>query len=138
MKSKYFLILSIVVYLVSLALPLFINFHPTDNRLVEYENVYGLQALILGWMTFPLLDFFCWLSNFTLLFCWILYRKAISLYVGLIGILFASLFLINHFTQLDFMEIREYDLFPIAPFIWIASMILQLIATKKYQKESQI
>lgn len=138
MKNKYYLIVSIIIYLISLAIPLYINLHPTENRLVEYENIFGLQALILGWMTFPSLDFFCWLSNFTLFFCWIFYRKEFSFYVGIIGVIFASLFLINHFTRLDFMEVRDYNLFPLASFFWIASMILQVVASKLYNKKSQI
>ena len=138
LKSKYFLIASIIVFAISLLLPLYINLNESLDKLINYGEIYGYQALLLGWMTFPYIDFFCWLANFTLLISWVFYRKQFANYLVSAGTVLAFLFGINHVTQLDFMEVHDYELNLFGYWFWIIAMLLQIVATKLYQKEKII
>lgn len=134
MKSKYFQITSIVIYTISLSSPIYF---PKELNLdaIMTNDLLGFQALGVGWMTFPYVDFFCWLANFTLLASWILFKKSYANYIVSIGTVLAFLYGINHVTQWDFIVVHEYDLNLFGYWFWIVAMLLQIVATRLYQNE---
>lgn len=141
MKSKHFLIASIVIFLISLVLPVhlildnFTDYYTNDNR-TEYL---GYVYLILGYITILELpiDFICWLGNFTLLFGWIFYKKKAGIVLSIFALLQMSLYGINHLFELDFMEIKEYG-FPLFGYwFWLLSAILLVIATITHYKTQE-
>lgn len=127
MKNNLFLYLSILAFLVSLVLPVHFIF---ENP----EEYFGYVYAYIGWMTFPYLDFFCWLGNFTLLFSWIFYRKKVSLYLSFITLILMSFYGLNHITQLDILEVNEYDLPLFGYWIWLLSSFFMLIHHYKQHK----
>ena len=127
MKNNYLLIASIISYLISLGIPV----HFILNNLEEYL---GYVYAYAGWMTFPYLDFFCWLANFTLLFTWIFYRKKVSYFGSILTIILMSFYGINHFTRLDILEVHEYDLPLFGYWIWLLSSILAFVYHYKQHK----
>ena len=138
MKSKHFLIASIVIFLISLVLPVhlildnFTDYYTNDNR-TEYL---GYVYLILGYITISELpiDFICWLGNFILLFGWIFYKKKAGIVLGIFALLQMSLYGINHLFELDFMAVKEYN-FPLFGYwFWLLSAILLVIATITHYK----
>ncbi|WP_314241208.1 hypothetical protein [Empedobacter tilapiae] len=130
-KNNLFLYVSILTYLVSLILPVHFIF---DNP----EEYSGYIYAYVGWMTFPYLDFFCWLGNITLLFSWIFYRKNMSFYVAILTLILMSFYGINHLTRLDILQVHEYDLPLFGYWIWLFSSIFVLIHHyKKYKLKSQ-
>ncbi|MBS7332787.1 MAG: hypothetical protein KIG88_04240 [Weeksellaceae bacterium] len=131
------MIASIVVYTISLFCPIYFPKDIIADKIISYDYL-GYQAVALGWMLFAYVDFFCWLANFTLLISWIFYRKQFANYLVSIGAVFAFLFGINHVTQLNFMQVREYDLTLFGYWFWIIAMLLQIVATKLFQKEKAI
>ncbi|TGN26268.1 hypothetical protein [Empedobacter tilapiae] len=130
-KNNLFLYVSILTYLVSLILPVHFIFVNSDEYL-------GYVYAYVGWMTFPYLDFFCWLGNITLLFSWIFYRKNVSFYVAILTLILMSFYGINHLTRLDILQVHEYDLPLFGYWIWLFSSIFVLIYHyKKYKLKSQ-
>ncbi len=133
LKSKHFLISSIVIFIISLILPVhlildnFADYYTSDNE-TEYL---GFAYLILGYMTILELpvDFICWLGNFTLLLGWIFYRKKIGIILGMFTFFQMSLYSINHIFELDFMEIKEYNTLLFGYWFWLLSAILLIITT---------
>jgi hypothetical protein len=116
MKSKYYLRISIILFIVSVFLPVYISDVNTDNPM-------GYDFLILGWMVYPSIDFFCWLGNFTLLLSWIFYYKKIGLVFSFITILLMFSFGINHVLELRIFEISE-DGTLLGYYFWLSSSIL--------------
>ena len=138
MKSKYFLIASIAAYGISLSLPLYIEFNENSDQLFELTEMYGIQVLLLGWMIFPVLDFFCWLANFTLLISWIFYRKRFAIYLVSIGAVLALLLGVDHVAELNLMEIAEYRYYLFGYWFWLMAMLLQIVATSLLHKKKNI
>jgi len=130
-KNNLFLYVSILTYLVSLILPVHFIFD-------DPEGYFGYVYAYLGWMTFPYLDFFCWLGNITLLFSWIFYRKNVGFYISILTLVLMSFYGINHLTRLDILQVYEYDLPLFGYWIWLFSSIFVLIHHyKKYKLKSQ-
>lgn len=131
MKNKLFLYLSILTFLLSLVLPVHFIFK-------DLEEYFGYVYAYLGWMTFPYLDFYCWLGNFTLLFSWIFYRKKASLYFSVLTVFLISFYGLNHVTRLDILQVHKYDLPLFGYWIWFLSSIFMLIYHyKQYKRKSQ-
>ena len=116
MKSKYYLWTSIILFIVSVFLPVYISDVNTDNPM-------GYDFLILGWMVYPSIDFFCWLGNFTLLLSWIFYYKKIGLVFSFTTILLMFSFWINHVSELRIFEISEEGTL-LGYYFWLSSSIL--------------
>jgi len=135
MKSKNFLLASIFMFCISLITPVYISLDQSSTNMIKYEDLMGFQALVLGWMTFPFIDFFCWLANFALLASWFLYRKSYAIYISITAIVLAFLFSLNHYLQLNYFQLSEYHLVLFGYWFWLISMILQLITIRLYDKE---
>ncbi|SFN06565.1 hypothetical protein SAMN05421738_10659 [Algoriella xinjiangensis] len=120
MRNKILFFLSIVSFLISLVLPVHFIFDKPDEYL-------GYVYLSVGWYTFPYLDFFCWLGNFTLLVSWIFYKKKFSLYTAYLTAVLMSFYGINHLFELDILMIKEYHLPLFGYWLWFLSSIFQII-----------
>ncbi|MFV0175245.1 hypothetical protein [Empedobacter sp. 189-2] len=120
LKNNLFLYASIFSYLGSLILPVHFVFE-------DAEGYFGYVYAYLGWMTFPYVDFYCWLGNFTLLFSWIFYRKKASLYTSFLTPILMSFYGINHFTELNMLEVHEYNYPLFGYWVWLLSSIFMVI-----------
>jgi hypothetical protein len=127
LKSKYYLIASILSFLFSIFLPVHFEFE-------KYDEYAGYVYAALGWMTFPSLDFFCWIGNFTLLFGWIFYRKKAGLILSYISPILMILYGINHLFELNILSVREYQYPLFGYWLWFASSLLLMFATTNHMK----
>lgn len=119
MKSKYYLWTSIILFIVSIFLPVYISEFDDDSSI-------GYIFLFCGWMSFPYIDFFCWLGNFTLLLSWIFYYKKIGLVFSFITILLMFSFGINHVLELKIFETSEEGML-LGYYFWLGSSIVLLL-----------
>ena len=126
MKNKYFLWLSIILFCISLILPVclsrdnFIEYYTSNNP----ENL-GYVYLILGYITIVELpfEFFCWLGNFTLVLSWILFQFKFSKYLIVLSFIQMLTFGIDYIFTLNVFDIIDYD-FPLFGYwIWLSSSI---------------
>lgn len=114
----------------SLLLPV----HIVEGDNYKIFELYGYVYAYVGWMTFPYLDFFCWLGNFTLLFAWIFYRKKTSFYFSILTAILMSLYGLNHLTRLNILGVHEYHLPLFGYWIWLLSPIFMIIHHFKQNK----
>lgn len=117
MKNIYYLYLSIFTFGLSLVAPFYF---PQD------DDFFGFHALIMGWITFPTSDFFCWLANFTLLFAWIFHTKQASYYLAWLTFLLMLPFGIDHLTKFELFQVQVYEEFLFAYWFWLLSAISML------------
>ncbi len=130
MKNKYYLFGSIFIFLISLILPVYLNsthiadYYFNDNSI---ENL-GVFYLVIGYITIAELpvEFFCWLSNFTLLFAWIFHKKKSGVVLVWISFVLMFAYAINYLFRLDIILVVEYDEFLFGYWFWLASPILML------------
>lgn len=120
------LIVSIVFYLVSLLCPFTID---------DFE-FYGFNALLLGWVVFPSLDFFCWLANFTLLASWILINKSYQKYWVWTTVILMATYGIDYIFRLNFFVSRSYDEKILAYWFWLLSGVVLLFRNAKTSTQS--
>ena len=129
MKKNIFLQLSLMFYVVSLVLPVFIK--PNES----FWNIegYGFIFLFCGWMTYgeSWVDFLCWFSNIFIFLSWIFYRKKWRIYLSWLGILPMFLYGIDYFIQLQLFEIMYYKAILVGYFFWLGSAILLLFPFSK-------
>lgn len=122
--KNVFLYLSVLTFIISLFLPVHLIF-------TTPHDYFGYIYASLGWMSFPNLDFFCWISNFTLLLGWFFYKKKIGLIFNLLTLILMSLYGINHILELDFFIIDEYSLPLFGYWFWLLSPIFLLVSQIK-------
>ena len=127
MKNNYLLIASIISYLISLGIPVHFEFD-------KYISVIGLVYLSLGWVTFPHLDFFCWLGNFTLIFSWIFYKFKIGIILSFITPILMIIYAINFLFELDILDAQQYYYPLFGYWIWLLSSILAFVYHYKQHK----
>ena len=127
MKNNYLLIASIISYLISLGIPVHFEFD-------KYISVIGLVYLSLGWVTFPHLDFFCWLGNFTLIFSWVFYKFKIGIILSFITLILMIIYAINFLFELDILDAQQYYYPLFGYWIWLLSSILVLVYHYKQHK----
>ena len=120
MKSNYLLTASIISYLISLGIPVHFEFD-------KYISVIGLVYLSLGWVTFPHLDFFCWLGNFTLIFSWIFCKFKIGIILSFITPILMIIYAINFLFELDILDAQQYYYPLFGYWIWLLSSILAIV-----------
>ena len=120
MKSNYLLTASIISYLISLGIPVHFEFD-------KYISVIGLVYLSLGWVTFPHLDFFCWLGNFTLIFSWIFCKFKIGIILSFITPILMTIYAINFLFELDILDAQQYYYPLFGYWIWLLSSILAIV-----------
>lgn len=120
MKSNYLLTASIISYLISLGIPVHFEFD-------KYISVIGLVYLSLGWVTFPHLDFFCWLGNFTLIFSWFFYKFKIGIILSFITPILMIIYAINFLFELDILDAQQYYYPLFGYWIWLLSSILAIV-----------
>lgn len=130
MKSKYFIWASLLIFSISLLLPVsldrdhFIEYYTADNP----ENL-GYFYLLMGYMTaFELpIDFICWLGNFTLILSWIFYRFKLSFITSILSFLQMLIFGLDYIFKLNIIEFSDYD-FPLFGYwFWLISSFLMLL-----------
>ena len=102
----------------------FSDYYFNDNS-IEY---FGVFYLIMGYVTIFELpaDFFCWVSNFILLFAWILYRKKSGLFLSWISFILMLSYAINYLFRLNIIQFVEYDEFLFGYWFWLSSSIFML------------
>ena len=127
MKNNYLLTASIISYLISLGIPVHFEFD-------KYISVIGLVYLSLGWVTFPHLDFFCWLGNFTLIFSWVFYKFKIGIILSFITPILMIIYAINFLFELDILDAQQYYYPLFGYWIWLLSSILVLVYHYKQHK----
>ncbi len=118
-ENEHFLFISVIIYVISLIIPV----HLSDNL----KDSIGFLYLLLGWMSFPYLSFFCWLGNLTLIIGWIFYRKKIGFSLSVISIALMSLYGINHFFQLNVIDSNLYEKPLFGYWFWFFSSIFLFI-----------
>ena len=127
MKNNYLLTASIISYLISLGIPVHFEFD-------KYISVIGLVYLSLGWVTFPHLDFFCWLGNFTLIFSWVFYKFKIGIILSFITPILMTIYAINFLFELDILDAQQYYYPLFGYWIWLLSSILAFVYHYKQHK----
>ena len=100
----------------------------------KYISVIGLVYLSLGWVTFPHLDFFCWLGNFTLIFSWIFCKFKIGIILSFITPILMTIYAINFLFELDILDAQQYYYPLFGYWIWLLSSILAFVYHYKQHK----
>ena len=127
MKNNYLLTASIISYLISLGIPVHFEFD-------KYISVIGLVYLSLGWVTFPHLDFFFFLGNFTLIFSWIFCKFKIGIILSFITPILMTIYAINFLFELDILDAQQYYYPLFGYWIWLLSSILAFVYHYKQHK----
>ena len=140
MKNNIYLILSIIVFLVSLLLPVYweySNFFDHYNESVSYEH-WGVFYLSMGWLTIieSPADFICWLANFTLIFSWLFYKKSFSKTLSIITTVLMILYFINYIFQADIIQFYQISDTLFGYWFWLISSIFMIIYHFKYKSEN--
>lgn len=119
--KKNFLIFSIISYVISLILPVFVNF-PYDST--RYES-FGFEYVAFGWMAIESpLDFVTWLCNFSLVLSWIANKKKIGEYCAYISAVFMLFYGLDYVFKLNFYNVTEYHKTPIGYIFWLLAGLL--------------
>ena len=131
MKNSSYIATSVLLFLVSLILPVYwkySNFFDHYNEDVSYE-LWGGFYLVMGWMTFfdspP--DFICWLANFTLILSWILYKKSISKTFSILTIGLMFMYFLNHITDSEIIQFYQPEDILFGYWFWLLSSIFMII-----------
>ena len=136
MKSKYFFILSIILFVISLVLPVQLSLEKFSDYYVNdsHSELLGIAYFILGYITIleTPIDFFCWLGNFTLIASWLLFfRMSISRILSIASILLMSFYGIDNLFKLEIMEFHNYNYPLFGYWFWLASSLMMLFYTTR-------
>lgn len=135
-KEKYGLLASIICFVLSLILPVYLRF-PLNTTTSGYGlEGFGYEFLTLGWIMLLeyVPDFIVWFSNITLVLSWLFYKKKISNYFAYFSAGMMSLYFLDYLLNLEIFEIVYHQYWPCGLLFWVASGVLMAIFSFKKTK----